>query len=273
MKNVIKNLKCFCFTVVLLLGFSSSNRAFAQILNLEKYRVDGDSLKNYAMNFNGSLTLNNRSAAEDNPVDLFGYNFSLHAVYTPKKHSYIFIGHRNFLRINENPFLNFGYLHARINFYRKNRLNFEVFTQLSDDNFRGLNPRFLTGSALRYRILDKSDSELILGTGAFLERERWFHPQEGSRVIITLVKSTTNFVFRHKFSPTFHVNGVVFYQFGYDPSISKIRNRYSADININSKITRRLNLTNHFDFSYEDKPVVPITRFIFSFRTGVAFEL
>lgn len=244
-----------------------------QILNMEKYRVEGDSLKKYAVNFTGRLSLNNRSAAEDNPVNLFGYNFSLHAVYTPKKHAYIFIAHRNFLRINDNPFLNFGFVHARINFYRKKRLNFETFTQLSDDNFRGLNPRVLGGTAARYKLVDKDDSELILGTGAFFEHERWTNPSDNQFVHANFIKSTTNLVFRHKISEHFNLNGVIFYQVGYDAGIEKFRNRYSGDINLNSKITKRLSLNNHFDFSYEDRPIVPITRFIFSFTTGVVFEL
>jgi len=245
----------------------------AQILNLEKYRADGDSLKKFAFNFNGSFNVNNRSAAQDNPVNLLGYNFSLNAIYAPNKHGYIFIGHRNFLRINESPFINFGYLHARINFYRKNRLNFETFIQMSDDNFRGLNPRLIGGGALRYRIIDQEKSELIIGTGAFYEFERWLNPINDELVEVQFLKSTTNIVFRHSFSESFHINGVFYYQLGYDSNIERLRNRYSSDLNFNSKITERLSFTTHFDFSYEDRPIVPITPFIFAVRLGVGFDL
>jgi len=244
-----------------------------QILNMEKYRVTGDSLKKYALNINGNLNLKNRSAEADNPVNIFGYDFAIHGVYTPRKHAYIFIAHRDFLRINDSPFLNFGYIHGRVNLYRKNRLNFEFYTQVSDDNFRGLNPRILGGASLRYRLIDKEQSELIIGTGSFYEYEQWNHPITDQSVFARLVKSSTNLVFRYTFSEALHANGVLFYQFGYDSSIEKIRNRYSGDINLNSKITKRLSLTNTFSFSYEDLPIVPITRFIFSFETGITFEL
>lgn len=265
-------ISCIKFVFVCLIVSAAADLK-AQILNLERYRADGDSLKKFALNFTGSFNINNRSAAEDNPVDLMGYNLSLNAIYTPKKHSYIFIAHRNFLRINESPFINFGYLHARINFFRKNRLNFETFVQMSDDNFRGLNPRLIGGSAARYRLLDKEDSEIMLGIGAFYEYEWWTHPSTGDIIEIGLVKSTNNIVFRHTFNEYIHINGVFYYQFGYDNNISRVRNRYSSDLNLNSKITERLSLTTHFDFSYEDRPIVPITRFIYTFRIGVGLDI
>jgi hypothetical protein len=144
---------------------------------------------------------------------------------------------------------------------------------MSDDNFRGMNPRILGGASLRYRLIDKEQSELIIGTGSFYEYEQWKHPSTEQLVFARFVKSSTNLVFRYTFSEALHANGVLYYQFGYDSSIDKIRNRYSGDINLNSKITKRLSLTNTFSFSYEDRPIVPITRFIFSLETGITFEL
>lgn len=259
--------------VTILLCVFIGTPLFSQILNLEKYRADGDTLKNYAVNFNGSLNANNRSAAEDNPVNLFGYNFSLSGIYTPNKHGYILIAHRNFLRINEDPFINFGYVHARINFYRKNDLNFETFVQFSDDNFRGLNPRIISGGALRYRFIDTDKSELLLGLGSFFEFERWLNPITENIEEVKFIKSTNNIVFRHSFNDDISVNGVFYYQVGYDNSISRFRNRYSSDLNFNSKITERLSFTTQFEFSYEDRPIVPITPFIFSIRFGIGIDL
>lgn len=270
--NKIKYKITFSPLILFILLIFYSSYGNAQILNLEKYRADGDSLKKYAVNFNGSFNLNNRSAAETNPVNLYGYNFSLHGIYTPKKHGYIFIAHRNFLQINDNPFINFGYAHARVNFYRKNRLNFETFIQISDDNFRGLKPRAIAGGALRYRIIDNDSTELIIGTGGFYEFERWQHPVSGENYDVNFIKSSTNIVFRHSLTQNIFINGVFYYQTGYDPNFSKFRNRYSGTINLNSRITKRLNLTNNFDFSYEDRPIVPITRFIFSYRFGIGVD-
>lgn len=262
---VVKN---FIMAFFLLTAFAVDG----QILNMEKYRADGDSLKKYALNIGGSLTINNRSASADEPVNLFGYNFSIHGIYKPKKHAFIFIAHRNFLRINDSPFLNFGYAHARVNFLRENKLNYEVFTQISDDNFRGLRPRVIAGGSLRYRLVEKDNSELIFGTGGFYEYEKWIHPVDNQNVEINLLKSTNNIVFRFAVSETFNLNGILYYQVGYDKDIKKFRNRYSGEINLNAKISKKLNLVNSFNYSYEDRPIVPVTPFIFSFTTGINME-
>lgn len=256
---------------LLIIYFSISVNA--QILNLEKYRADGDSIKKFAFNFNGSFNVNNRSAAQDNPVNLLGYNVSLDAIYTPDKHGYIFLAHRNFLRINDSPFLNFGFIHGRINFLRKNNLNYETFVQVSDDNFRGLNPRFIAGGSIRYRVLDLDETEITIGTGGFYEFEKWLNPINDQMVEVNFIKSSSNIVFRHTFNKSFHANGIVYYQFGYDKNIQRFRNRYSLDLNFNSKITDRFSLTTHFDLSYDDRPIVPITPFIYAVRVGLGFDL
>jgi hypothetical protein len=245
----------------------------AQILNLENYRADGDSLKKFALNINGSFNVNNRSAAQDNPVNLIGYNISLDAIYVPGKHGYIFITHRNFLQINDSPFLNFGFIHGRVNFFRKKRLNYETFVQVSDDNFRGLNPRLIAGGSVRFRIIDLEETELLIGTGGFYEYEKWLNPLNNEIIRVEFFKSSSNIVFRHTFNKSFHMNGVAYYQFGYDSNIEAFRNRYSLDLNLNSKITDKFSLTTHFDLSYENRPIVPITSFIYAVRVGLGFDL
>lgn len=261
----------FVHLILSLLWFDFQGNA--QILNMEKYRVDLDSAKNYAVNLNGSFTRNNRSAALTSPVNLLGFNFTFNTIYRPRKHALIFIAHRNFLRINENPFINFGYLHARINYQRKSRINYESYLQMSDDNFRGLNPRLLAGNSIRYRFVDSDKSDLILGSGFFFEYERWLNPITTQWVEVNFLKSSTNLVFRHSFSKLINFNGVVFYQIGYDRSISSFRHRYNGNVHLNFKISKHFVFTNFLDFSYEDRPVVPITKFIFNFRVGLGFEL
>lgn len=246
--------------------------ASAQILNIEKYRSTGDSTKSFTMNLNAGLNANNRSASVNNPVNLFGYNFSIHGLYMPKKHALIFIAQRNFLRINDNPFLNFGFIHGRINFLRKNKLNYELFVQNSDDNFRGLNPRIIGGGSIRYRLIERKESELIMGLGGFYEYEKWEHPTEERVVEVDFMKASTYMVYRHSFNKLINLNGIFYYQMGYDKNIQNLRHRYSGNIHLNSKINKNFSLLNYFEFSYEDRPIVPITKFIFSYRLGFNFD-
>jgi hypothetical protein len=245
----------------------------SQILNIERFRIEKDTLKPFKMKTSFGFNLFNRSAAADSPVNLLGYNIDHNMLYFPGKHAYSIIAKFDYLRINDRDFLNFGFVHARAAFYRKNRISFEVFSQYSYDNFRGLDPRLLTGAGGRYKMLDNENLTLILGFGAFYETERWVHPQSRELVDVQFIKSSNYFSIRYSINDIVDFNTINYYQVAYDRSISGFRNRISSITSINSRITRRLSLRNSIELNYEDRPIVPVTRLIFALRMGFSFDL
>lgn len=261
-------------SIVFFIAFSLFliNALSSQILNIEKYRMMSDTSKSFALNGRGSLNVNNRSAEATNPVNLFGYNLALNGLYIPKKHAYILLAQKDYLRINDSPFLNFGFIHGRVNFFRKSKINYELFAQTSHDNFRGLNPRILSGGYVRINLIDNKNTDFIFGFGGFYEFEKWQHPVNDSEVNVSFIKNSNYIVFRHSFSEQLHLNTIAYYQVGYDQNIGNFRHRYSGNIILNSKISKHFNFFNQFDFSYEDRPIVPITKFIFTYRVGVGID-
>ncbi len=219
------------------------------------------------------LNVFNRSAGVDDPVNLFGYNLNLNALYHPNKHAYILVSKLDYLRINENDFLNFGFAHLRMNLFRENTINYEVFTQYSYDNFRGLDPRLLAGGSFRFKLIDSEETKLILGVGGLYEWETWRHPYEEQIVDIELIKSSNYISFRSTINEYVDINIVNYYQVGYDAGISNFRHRLSSNMVLNTKISDWLSFTNTFEISYENRPIVPITNLIFSFRTGLSVDL
>lgn len=244
----------------------------AQILNIEKSKIENDSSQFFTggLNFSGSFF--NRSAAFNNPVNLLGLNANLDLLYNSKKHAFIFITQINYLRINENPFLNTGFSHFRTHFHRKNRLSFELFAQYQYDNFRQLNPRIVVGGAPRIVILKNENFSLYGASGFFYESETWTHPFTLENLTLNLVKSTNYIFFRAKLSDNFEVNMANYYQVGYDRSIKDYRHRVNFLINSLAKITKRLSFSFSFNLQYEDKPVVPITPIIFEIRNGISVQ-
>ncbi len=257
---------------VLLTILIATTEVSAQILNIERYRLEQEEDKSFLMKATMGLSIYNRSAAEDSPVDLFGYNGRINAIYFSEKHIYTAIGQIDYLKINENPFLNFGYVHLRGHFFSENNSSFEVFTQASYDNFRGLDPRVLLGSGLRQKLLDTDRSLIYAGVGVLYEWERWKHPQDKNIVESNLLKSTNYISYRLSVNEYLDFNAIAYFQTGYDSGIEKFRNRVSGNFNLNSKICDRFSITNSFDFSYEQRPIVPITGFIFNFRTGISYS-
>jgi hypothetical protein len=102
------------------------------------------------------------------------------------------------------------------------------------------------------------------------EREEWLNPQlEGQMAVADLVKATHYLSARFKPSATFETNGIVYYQVGYDQTISAFRNRVSGDATLSYRLTRLLSFRVNINCTYEDKPIVPVTRFIYAATNGI----
>jgi hypothetical protein len=261
-------LKRFTFIILLLFPLFTD----AQILNIERLRMEKDTAKSFMMKTTFGLNVFNRSAAADEPVNLFGYNLDVNAIYHPSKHALIFVSKFDYLRINDSDFLNFGFVHGRMNFYRERTLNYETYVQYSFDNFRRLDPRWIFGGGIRNKLVDMDRMTLILGIGALYEYERWQHPETEQFVEVDFVKSSNYISLRYTLNQFVDINTVNYYQVGYDRSIRGFRNRVSSSTILNTKFTDRLSFTNTFEISYEDKPIIPITPLVFSFRTGLSLD-
>jgi hypothetical protein len=259
------------FTLLVYLTFLSLN-AEAQILNIERLRMEKDTAKPFFSKTTAGLNSFNRSAAENAPVNLFGYNLNFSALYYPGQHAYMVISTFDYLRINDNDFLNFGFVHARANFYREKVLNYEAFVQYSYDNFRGLFPRYIAGGSTRIRLLKTDKVSLTLGVGAFFEDETWINRLTDETVNAKFIKNSTYLGIRFSINEFVDFNSINYYQVGYDNAIEAFRNRFSSTTIINTKITEKFSLTNSLEINYEDRPIVPITKLIFAFRTGISFD-
>ena len=269
---VAHKLKSVLRKIIFIVLFSISFSSYSQILNIERYRLKGDSSKVFVAKATAGLNVYNRSAAADAPVNLFGYKWDINSMYHPGKHSYIFVSNFDYLRINDSDFLNFGLIHGRTVFNFEEKNNIETFVQYSFDNFRGLSPRWIAGGTFRTRVIESDRLTLILGLGGLYENETWQHPFTEESVNVDFIKSSNYFSFRLTVNEYVDFNMVNYYQVGYDQSIQAFRNRFNGNFNLNTKISDRFSFTNTFDFSYEDKPIVPITKFIFAFKTGISFD-
>lgn len=261
-------LKRHFFLFLFLLPFFTEG----QILNIERSRLQKDTAKVFLFKANAGLNVYNRSAAADAPVNLFGYNIDLNALYYPGKHGYMFISKFDYLKINDSDFLNFGMVHARANFLRDRKVNYETFVQYSFDNFRGLDPRWIAGGSVRHSLIKTKKLSFLYGIGGMYEFEKWQVPNSEQFIEVNFFKSSNYLSLRATINEYVDFNMVNYYQVGYDRGISAFRHRISNSTILNTKLTERFSITNTFEISYEDRPIVPITNVIYSFRTGLSLN-
>jgi hypothetical protein len=244
----------------------------AQILNIEKAVLDKDSTKSFIGNVTGGFTIYNRSAAADNPVEFLGIDFKSNLAYYPGRHRVLSLTNIDYLKINEDVFLNTGYQHFRFD-YRKDRIVYpEAFMQYQYDNFRGLSPRLLAGTGMRHRLFKNENFTFTFSVGIMYESEKWQHPVTQNEVLVNFWKSTNYLVFRWKISDWVDFNSVQYFQTAYDKNIDAFRHRYSTDINLNTKLSARLSWTSSFSLNFENRPIVPIVRTVYKFSNGISFK-
>ena len=174
------------------------------------------------------------------------------------------------MEVTNEPVVRGGYLHARSNFLRKRRLSHELFTQYQYDRVRGLRDRWLAGGGLRWRWLESDKSSLYLGAGIMYEVEQWQDPEAENKFIQPKLWKSANYLsLNTAFSNQVSLHAISYYQTGFDNSIDAFRHCISATATLRVKLSSKLTFKTSFDGVYENRPVIPITKFIYSLNNGL----
>jgi hypothetical protein len=266
---------CLSFLCLYLFPIAGS----AQILNIERSRVERDTANYLAGKAGLNFSMFNRNAGRNNPNNFLQLTFNGDLAYISGHHSYLLLNYYNYLLVNydsrelRNTVASNGYSHFRVNLMRKRRLSYELFTQYQADLARGLERRVLTGGGIRYRLFRTEKTLWFLGSGLMHEHETWKDPeQEGVTRVSNLPKSTNYISLRSKLSEHVETNNIAYFQTGYDPGISRLRNRISGDLGLNVRLVGRVAMRTNFTFTYEDRPIVPVTRFIYTITNGLQVD-
>ena len=265
----------FTLPVTLLLSFLSLVST-AQILNVEKTRIKGDSANYFLGNIGVDFTINNRNLNDEGQSIYFiGLTASSDVGYLSQHHSFFVLSQFQYNATSEEEINSTGYGHLRATFLRKRPLSYETFTQIQYDQGRGMLFRGLIGGSIRLRIYEEEKSNLYIGTGVMREREVWEIPsgvvldRNDSITSINIWKSTNYLTTYVSLNKHVSFNAISYFQTGYDPGRDFFRHRISLDANLLVKITSRLAFRTTAGFTYENRPIVPITKLVYAVTNGV----
>ncbi|MEO0330552.1 MAG: DUF481 domain-containing protein [Bacteroidota bacterium] len=260
-----------CKFIIALLTLFTTTHCFGQILNVEKERIKSDSANYFSGVFGLSFSANNQSLNDEgNEQSFVGLSVNSDAAYFSTHHSYLLIGQLQYTATSEEAINSAGYGHFRINWLRKNIISYENFAQIQYDQGRGMGGRQLYGGGVRFRIYREEKSSLFAGTGIMREREEWERPDgEGGLVEISLWKSSNYLTSRLQLRENIAFSSIAYFQTGYDPDRDFFRHRVSADVNILVNLTSKLALQTSASITYENRPVVPIPKFVYRVTNGI----
>jgi len=259
------------FFAATLLSVFAANISLGQILNIEKERLSGDSANYFLGTVGLSFNANNQSLTADGTEKSFiGLTANSDAAYLSTYHSFLLIGQLQYTATSEAAINSAGYSHFRINWLRKNIVSYENFVQIQYDQGRGMQSRRLAGGGIRFRIYREKKSSLYAGTGVMYEREEWERPggEEGTEEL-RLWKNSSYLTSRLQLRENIAFSSIVYFQTGYDADQDFFRHRVSADINILINVTSKLALQTAVGLAYENRPVVPIPKFIYRVTNGI----
>jgi hypothetical protein len=103
-----------------------------------------------------------------------------------------------------------------------------------------------------------------------LEQEEWQSNIEeiGLRNVL-LVKSNNYFSVRYNANENLKFNSIIYYQMGPDPAARLWRQRLSGEANINVRISNKVSMKTSFNCTFENHPIVPVRKFIYTMLNGV----
>ncbi|MDQ4139084.1 MAG: DUF481 domain-containing protein [Bacteroidota bacterium] len=260
-----------------ILGLNTSPVS-AQIVNIEEGRTGADTTNDFSGKAGINFSIYNQNAGKNRPNNYLQLTLNGDITYQSRLHTYFWVNYLNYLLVNyndkeqRNTVAQQGYSHVRVNWFRARRLSYELFVQIQNDKARGLEWRTLGGGYLRYRLMPDEDKNInvFLGTGLMHEHEEWENPEQFDRLQVSnLLKSTSYVSAKMKVRENLEINAITYYQVGYSRLIDRFRNRISGDISIGVNVTKVLSLKTRFNCTYEDQPIVPVTKFVYTIANGI----
>lgn len=244
-----------------------------QLLNIDQHELFSDTAKYVTGSIAFKFHLDNKNASVDQKNSFISLENKNDIVFVGYKNNYLLSNQIKYFNSSGGTFISSGYAHARANYLKMRNTSYELFTQIQYDRNRYLDYRFLFGGGLRWRIISKDKIGLFAGAELMYEHEKWDSPENENLFIIkNLTKIGVYMNFRIKTSETSKFRSLVIYQTGYDPDPGLMRNRISFDHQFEIEIFKKLYFTITFKGAYEDKPIYPINKFIYTLENGLVWK-
>lgn len=255
--------------VILILFTVLAIRAHAQIVNVDR-PFSPDSVFKY-WSFIGNFSLS--SDKQKNNVLNIRSNVELDRNFR-NKYTLFGILRNTTVYYGKNSIQDEGQFQLRLRDLDSRKLSIESYIQYQWNGAWGMEYRYVVGSNLRARIFDTKETDFYLGAGAFREWERWNWqgvkpekvPPDAVDIMSRTLRLNTYAKFSHKVTKQIDLSVISYSQFPLDNRF--LNPRWYMEANFYVKASRHLNIVLHWDHIYDNRRLVPIDRFYYTFSTG-----
>lgn len=252
----------FSYFALLLLLIWKTSFTNAQILDVEKYKIQKDT----ANVFQGNISLGLTAKQQVNNVLIF--NIKVNTMYLSDKHAYIYIANLNLLKDENSQLINDGYSHFRLVLFRQHRLSSESFLQSQYDLGRKLNERNLTGTCGRLIVFDNKKVDIAITMGTMYETEEW-NATDSTKIQNNNIKSTNIIRCGFKIKKDIIFKVASYYQAKYDALDEP---RISGEATMKFLFSKHISFIFEYSFMYDYAPVINIPNFTYIYTNKIAYD-
>lgn len=238
------------FLVFLIILFLSQN-TFSQLINIEQKRLNSNE-----DGWKGNIDFNARFTQNVNAIWQLSNKIGIQ--YREKKSTHLFINDISFIRSNQKDLVNFGFAHYR---YTRKIMDNEIVTwesyaQIQYNSVQKIRMRTLTGSGLRFNVI-QSDSILLRGGWSFMYEYEETTIPEFSNVI----RNSNYVAFDFKVGKNWNLSTILYYQ----PNVFDFADyRVSNETNVSHNLTEHISIVFNLNFLYDSRPPTDVPVNIFS---------
>ena len=254
----------------LLLFFIFNFSTQAQIMNIERFRLDKDTFNVWMGNIGFGFSNKKQKVA------MFQYNANANIAYLSRRHSYMTINYIKFIKVEKTDVLSEGYTHWRINFMRRKFLSYEPFVQFQYDLGRGLQYRQLAGFSFRFNVHSQDKVNVGFNTGAMWEVEEWKgavlrFPLEtdSTRAQTNFIKSTTNLFAKIPLSKQVTFFSIMYYQARFDDFFHP---RFINDTQLQIALGKHFAFNSQFTSTLDAAPILQNNGFVYSLSSSLNYR-
>ncbi len=231
-----------------------------QIVNIERQRISTDSAGWFGqanVSFAGSK--NTKSVLSLSAGTLLEYKSK------SDKDLWLLITDLSLISADKEKFTNSGFGHLRYNRKLGSAVRWEVFTQIQYNSLTHIGRRIIAGTGPRFKLTQFEDARFYLGMAYMYEYE------ENTEPVVFLRDHRMSSYFSFTLTPEEEVTfaSTIYVQ----PKLKDAKDyRLSSETSLVLAITKKLNLTTSFRYSYDAFPPAGVPNSIYSFSNALEVE-
>ncbi len=245
--------------LILLVCCFTSGTAVAQIVNIEKSRMQSDTT-GWLGSAGAALSL------IKNTQTVFSAGVDAHLQYKSEKSLYLILANYGFLKGAGNKFVDNTFLHLRYNYKLNSLIRWEVFTQYQKNVITKIKSRYLMGTGPRFKILSNKIIRMYAASLIMFEHEKESTPAKTEH---NDIRSSTYVSFTITPNNYLELISTSFFQ----PRLNNLSDfRILNQIGVIAKAGKRLSLRINWNYLYDSSPVPGIPSDNYAFSTGLEYE-